>query len=82
MENLYANLTRLARQRGYPRPAALSPDEYLPMLEQAFPGQKAPLANITRVYMAVHYGGQPVSEEQLAALRRDYEQIRETEAKV
>ncbi len=75
VENIYANLVRLARQRGHPRPPAQPPDEYLPALIQAFPGHDPALERITTAYMRVHYGDHPVSGEELRALRHDYAQI-------
>lgn len=78
VQNLYANLTRLARQRGFGRPPALSPDDYLPLLAQAFPGQDAALQRLTLAYMRVHYGDHPVAENELAQLRADFRAIQET----
>lgn len=75
VQNLYANLCRLARQRGYPRRPAQPPDDYLPALAQAFPGQQEALARITVAYMRVHYGDQPVSPAELSQLRQDYQQV-------
>jgi hypothetical protein len=76
-QNIYANLCRLARQRGYPRHPARPPDDYLPVLAQAFPGQMDALARITAAYMRVHYGDQPVTSAELAQLRQDYHQVRQ-----
>jgi hypothetical protein len=76
VQNIYANLCRLARQRGYPRHPAQPPDDYLPVLAQAFAGQGEALARITTAYMQVHYGDQPVSAVELAQLRQDYHQVR------
>lgn len=76
VQNIYANLCRLARQRGYPRRPAQPPDDYLPVLAQAFPGQDEALARITVAYMRVHYGEQPVAPIELAQLRQDYQQVR------
>jgi hypothetical protein len=76
VQNLYANVGRLARRRGFPRPPATPPDAYLPMLEQAFPGHAPALARLTDAYMRVHYGDAPASPAELAALRTDYEQLR------
>lgn len=78
VQNLYANLTRLARQRGFGRPPALSPDDYVPLLAQAFPGQNAALQRLTLAYMRVHYGDHPVAENELAQLRADFRAIQET----
>ncbi len=75
VENIYANLLRLARSQGHPRPPALPPDEYLPRLQAAFPGQEEALARITQAYMQVHYGDRPVDPRALAQLRDDYANI-------
>jgi hypothetical protein len=79
VQNIYANLCRLARLRGYARRPAQPPDAYLPVLARAFPGQDAPLARITTAYMRVHYGDQPVGPAELAQLRHDYQGIRNAE---
>ena len=78
VQNIYANLCRLARQRGCGRPAAQPPDLYLPTLARAFPGQDERLGRITAAYMRVHYGEQPVAFAELAGLRADYRAIRES----
>jgi hypothetical protein len=76
VENLYANLCRLARQRGYPRRPAQPPDDYLALLVRAFGGHEAHLSRLTAAYMRVHYGEQPVSRSELARLRADYQRVR------
>jgi len=76
VQNIYANLCRLARQRGYPRRPAQPPDDYLAVLVQAFGGHQEALSRITAAYMRVHYGDQPVSGTELAQLREDYQRIR------
>lgn len=80
VQNLYANVSRLARRRGFPRPPATPPDRYLPYLEQAFPGSEQELARLTNAYMRVHYGDAPTSEEELQRLREDYAKVRATPA--
>ena len=79
VQNIYANLCRMARQRGYPRHPAQPPDDYLPVLSQAFAGQGEPLARITAAYMRVHYGDQPVTAAELAQLRQDYNRVRKSD---
>ncbi|MGB5052123.1 MAG: DUF4129 domain-containing protein, partial [Caldilineaceae bacterium] len=81
VENLYANLCRLARQRGQPRQPSQPPDDYLPRLVLAFPGQDEALARITEAYMRVYYGEQTVSGEELMSLRAVYENVRKAENK-
>lgn len=77
IQNIYANLSRVARQRGYPRPLNQPPDQYLPTLALAFPAQQERLVRITQAYMRVHYGDLPVGESELAQLRSDYQYLLE-----
>lgn len=77
VENIYANVCRIARQRGHPRPVSQPPDMYLPALALAFPGQDKRLQRITNAYMRVHYGEHPVPSAELTALRQDYRALRE-----
>ncbi len=78
VQNIYANLTRIAAQRGYPRAVAQPPDYYLKDLIVAFGGHEPALQRITHAYMRVHYGNRRVTAEELRELRADYEQIRES----
>ena len=80
VQNIYANVSRLARDRGYPRRPAQPPDDYLPVLVRALGGFEDQLARITAAYMRVHYGDHPVSRAELAQLREDYRAVREGEA--
>ena len=79
VQNMYANLCRLAGQRGYPRHPAQPPDRYLPVLVEAFGGQREGLSRITMAYMRVHYGDRSVGIGELARLRQDYDQVRTSE---
>lgn len=79
VQNIYANLCRLARQRGYPRRPSQPPDDYLPVLARVFAGQEEALGRITTAYMRVHYGDQPVSAAELLQLRQDYQHVRKAE---
>jgi hypothetical protein len=76
VQNIYANLCRIARKQGFPRHPAQPPDDYLPTLNQVFVAQEAPLARITASYMRVHYGGRTLSQTEVAQVRGDYEQVR------
>ncbi len=78
VQNIYANVCRLAGLRGHPRPAAQPPDDYLPTLNRAFPGHAVALSRITETYMRVHYGDHPVSRAELAQIREDYRAVRES----
>ena len=72
VQNIYANVCRIARRRGHGRRPAQPPDIYLPVLRNAFPGHDAALERITVAYMRVHYGDRPVTRAELAQARADY----------
>ncbi|MCB0186156.1 MAG: DUF4129 domain-containing protein, partial [Caldilineaceae bacterium] len=78
VQNIYANVSRLAARQGYARGTAQPPDEYLPALRRAFPGHEAALTRLTTLYMRVHYGDQPIDADELATLRQDYTALHET----
>jgi len=82
VQNIYANLCRLASRGGYPRHPAQPPDDYLPVLGEAFAGQEEALARITAAYMRVHYGDQAVSSAELGQIRKDYDQVRTAKREV
>ena len=69
IRRIYAHMGALAEERGYPRCSYETPYEYLPTLEQAFPGEIEGVACITEAYVAVHYGDLPERPEHLAKVR-------------
>jgi hypothetical protein len=77
VQNIYANLCRIATRRGYPRHPAWPPDDYLPTLKGAFgPEAEESLSRITLAYMRVHYGDKPIGVAELAQLQKDYHLVR------
>ncbi len=78
VQNIYANVCRVARARGYPRHPAQPPDAYLPALMHAFHGEDVRLERITSAYMRVHYGEHPAAPGELAQLRADYQVLRQS----
>jgi len=56
IRRIYAHVSALAAEQGYPRASHETPYEYLPALEQAFPESHEEVAHITGAYVAVHYG--------------------------
>jgi hypothetical protein len=77
VQNIYANLCRIATRRGYPRHRAWPPDDYLSTLKKAFgPEAEEALSRITLAYMRVHYGDKPIGVAELAQLQKDYHLVR------
>jgi len=76
VRNLYANSTRLARKRGFPRNKALTPYEYLADLQRAFPAAPGEAQAITDAYVNVHYGELPTGREEMQRLRDAYDRLK------
>ncbi len=72
---IYANVIRLAERRGFPRPPAKTPNEFLPILVQAFPENEADLKRLTEAYVKVHYGELPADRQELDELRACWERL-------
>jgi hypothetical protein len=77
VRNIYANVTRLATQRGYPRQKHQPPDRYVDELVKAFAGFEQPLQRITTAYMRVHYGDHTIELAELEQIQSDYRAIRD-----
>ncbi len=75
VRKIYASLVELATERGFPRPPATTPYEYLLTLRQAFPQHGRELATITEAYVQVHYGEVPTGNEELAHIRDCWERV-------
>ncbi len=80
VQNIYANLCRIAAQAGYPRAPSTPPDAYLPVLNTVFAGHEPALRAITDAYMRVYYGDHPLTTRELAGLQAEYRRIRRKES--
>ncbi len=80
IRRIYAHVTALGGERGYPRLPQQTPYEYLPELTQAFPGLAAELKGITEAYIAVHYGEAPEDPAVLDDVRAAWRLVRESPA--
>ena len=72
VENIYANLSRVARKKGFARHPSQGPDRYLPILMQAFPGHESELTMITAAYNRVRYAERPITPSELDDVRAAY----------
>ncbi len=77
IQNIYANLSRMADQRGYTRKKYQSPDNYVEDLVGAFGGHQEMLQRITDAYMRVHYGEHEIDREELKQMQAGYRTIRD-----
>jgi hypothetical protein len=80
IRRIYANLTRLAAEAGYPRATTQTPYEYLHNLHRALPGSDADVGAITEAYVNAHYGRVPDSPEELQEIRDCWERVRARQA--
>ncbi|MCR4405602.1 MAG: DUF4129 domain-containing protein [Anaerolineae bacterium] len=78
VRKIYASLVDLATEKGFPRPQAATPYEYLPTLRRAFPQHGQEVGSITEAYVQVHYGEVPTSEGALVYLQGCWERIQNT----
>lgn len=76
IRRIYANLSRLARHEGYPRPVYQTPNEYLELLDEAFPDHSEDVRLITQAYLSAHYGQVPDTDEELERIRKAWQRIR------
>jgi hypothetical protein len=81
IQNIYANLGRIAAQNGHPRHPSTPPDAYLPTLIQVFDGCETELSHITHAYMRVHYGEVIPHASELKNIQQDYHAIRQHQRK-
>jgi hypothetical protein len=77
IRRIYAQMTRLAAEQGYPRTASETPFEYEATARRAFPDVGAEVRAITRAYVAAHYGQVPDSEAELQEIRACWERLSE-----
>jgi len=75
VRHIYANLQKLATRRGYPRDPAWTPNDYLPHLRKAFPGQDEALLRITAAYNAFEYGHVSTDAGEMEELREAWLRI-------
>ncbi len=77
IRRIYAQLAHLAAERGYPRPTATTPYEYLDVLQRAFADSQGEVALITEAYVNAHYGQLPDTPEDLQLIRDAWERLRQ-----
>lgn len=78
IRRIYAQMTRLAAEQGYPRAASQTPYEYEKTAVRAFSGAAADVHAITQAYVAAHYGEVPDSEAELQEIRACWQRLKET----
>jgi hypothetical protein len=65
----------LTESLGRPRSQAVTPLEYLPALDEVFPGLENELATITEAYLRVRYGEFPENRKEIADVETAWEQV-------
>ena len=78
IRDVYRRLMILCERLKQPRPAALTPLEFLPRMNDIFPDSDTELACITNAYLKIRYGELPESSEEVAAVLDAWGKIRKT----
>ncbi len=65
IRRVYAQLCSLSTRLGQPRPAAMTPLEYLPKIQVVFPEHTQELTLITHAYLQVRYGEVPETNQEV-----------------
>jgi hypothetical protein len=68
---------QLSADLGRPRPAAATPLEYLPALEQLFPNHSPELRLLTGTYLRVRYGELPEDRQEVEQVEAAWKRVRE-----
>lgn len=74
---IYAQMMRLCASMGQPRPAAVTPTEFLPRLTEIFPDQTGQLRQITDAYLKVRYGMMPETQAEVDELMEGWKQLKQ-----
>ena len=78
IRDIYRRLMSLCERLKQPRPAALTPLEFLPEMAVLFPDCDSELACITNAYLKIRYGELPESSEEVSAVMEAWAKIRKT----
>ena len=73
---IYARMAREAARRSFERKPNQTTQEFLPVLQQAFPSAEADVRLISDAYEAAHYGQIPDTAAQLTTIREAWERVR------
>ncbi len=77
---IYAQLMDLCEACGHPRPAARTPLEFVPELEELFPDAAGDLATITQAYLKVRYGELPETSQDVEVVATAWEHVQAVNA--
>jgi Domain of unknown function (DUF4129) len=75
IRRIYAHLMELSENLNHPRPASRTPLEFLPDLENLFPGLKGDLVMITEAYLRVRYGDMPETKEEVESIELAWKDV-------
>jgi len=82
IRQIYAQLMDICEAIEKPRPAALTPLEFLPQLGRIMPLHTEALALLTDAYVRVRYGELPETQEELDALEAAWQAVEQTGRKL
>lgn len=77
IRRIYAQLTELSADLGKPRPAAFTPLEFLPVLENVFPNHSTELRSVTQAYLKVRYGELPETRQEVEQVKVAWKRVKD-----
>ncbi len=76
IRRIYTQLCSLSASLGQPRPAAMTPLEYLPKMDALYPQHTQELALITGAYLQVRYGEVPETNQEVQEVVNAWNRVR------
>jgi hypothetical protein len=76
VEYYYLSVCERAARLGYPRPADVTPDEYLPRLREHLPMVDPEIEALTAAFLEARYGPRPTSLDRAKQLRGGWEALK------
>ncbi|GAB4577849.1 MAG: hypothetical protein Fur0022_05810 [Anaerolineales bacterium] len=77
IRRIYADLLDLCVKMDHPRPKAITPLEFLPVLDQLFPTSHNDLTTITQAYLKVRYGELPETRKEVQVVEQAWRRVKE-----
>jgi Na+-transporting methylmalonyl-CoA/oxaloacetate decarboxylase gamma subunit len=76
IRSIYRQMMALSEKMGAPRPASITPLEFLPRLETLFPEEQAGVDRITQAYVKVRYGEYPETMQEVEEVQAAWDSLR------
>lgn len=76
IRRIYYQMEQMATAVGYPRAEAVTPYEYLPLLQQTWPDNIADIRLITEAFVRIRYGEYPETEAEFNEIQNAWQRLK------